>query len=213
MKDYLYKYKHAWVFIYMIPYLLWYFGLQQWRQQVVFIDVYTSIDKMIPFVPLFIWPYIYWYLFVVATVLYLFFTNKSDFYKNVAFLFIGMTICLIIFSIYPTSFNHRPASWNADPITSFFISNIYAADKCQNVFPSIHVYNSIGCAIAIIKHEGFKDKKGIHVIAVISAILISLSTMFIKQHSILDALSASLLAVIMYVLVYKIDYSLIFKRK
>lgn len=212
MKKYLYKYKHAWVFIYMIPYLLWYFGLQHWRGDVVFVDVYTSIDKMLPFVPLFIWPYIYWYLFVVVTVLYLFFVDTSDFYKNVAFLFIGMTICLIIFSIFPTSYDHRPINWEADPISSFFINSIYTADKCQNVFPSIHVYNSIGCAIAVVKHEGFKNNKTIKGVAIISAILITLSTMLIKQHSIMDALSAGVLAIIMYIFVYKIDYTSFFKR-
>jgi len=212
MKKYFIKYKHAWVFLYMIPYLLWYFGLQQWRSNVVFVDVYTSIDKMIPFVPVFIWPYIYWYLFVVATVLYLFFVDTSDFYKNVAFLFIGMTICLTIFTVFPTSYDHRPVSWNADPVSTFFLNSIYAADKCQNVFPSIHVYNSIGCAIAIVKHEGFRNNKVIKIVAIISAILISLSTMFIKQHSILDACSAGLLAIIMYILVYKIDYSKLIKK-
>ena len=206
MKDFLKKYKHAWVFIYMIPYLIWYFGLQQISHTLTFTDIYISVDASLPFVPLFIWPYIYWYLFIVGTVVYFFFKDKSEFYKNVAFLFIGMTICLVIFTVFPTTFDHRPVEWNADSMSAFFIDFIYSADKCQNVFPSIHVYNSIGCAIALCKYPGFKHPKLVKVIAIISAVLITLSTMLIKQHSILDAVGASILSIIMYVLVYKIDY-------
>lgn len=203
MRQLLNKYKHIWVIIYMIPYLLWYFGLQQLRTNVSFTDVYTVIDKSLPFIPLFIWPYIYWYIFVLGTALYFFFKDVKDFYKVIAFLFIGMTICLIIFTIFPSCFDHRPISFHADRLTTFFINSIYSADKCQNVFPSIHVYNSIGCAIAICEHKGFKNKKGIKAFAIISAILITLSTMFIKQHSILDVISASFIALIMYKIIYK----------
>ncbi len=203
MRNLIKKYKHSWVFLYMIPYVLWYFGLQHFRQDVVFTDLYTYLDSIIPFIPWFIWPYIFWYLFVVGTVLYFFFRNVKDFYKITAFLFIGMTICLIIFTIFPTSFDHRPLQFQADSISAFFINSIYAADKCQNVFPSIHVYNSIGCAIAICKCNDFKHGALIKAFAIVAAVLIALSTMFIKQHSILDVISACILAIIMYIFVYR----------
>lgn len=77
------------------------------------------------------------------------------------------------------------------------------ADKCQNVFPSIHVYNSVGCAIAIYKCNDFKHGTLIKAFAIVTAILITLSTMFIKQHSILDVVSACILAIIMYIFVYR----------
>ena len=196
----------------MIPYLIWYFGLQQISHKLAFTDVYTSVDASLPFVSLFIWPYVYWYFFVVGTVVYFFFKDKSSFYKNVAFLFIGMTICLIIFTVFPTTFDHRPINWSADPLSAYFIRFIYTADKCQNVFPSIHVYNSIGCAIALCHYQGFKHPKTVKVAGIVSAILITLSTMFIKQHSILDAVAASVLSIIMYILVYKINWKKLFKK-
>lgn len=211
MKKYLEKYKHAWVFLYFIIYMPWYFGIQL-RTQVVFHDVYTSIDQMIPFVSWFIIPYVYWFLFVAGTIAFLFFTHKKDFYQCVAFLFIGMTICLIAFTVYPTSFDHRPLVIEGNPICQFLVRFIYAADKSQNVCPSIHVYNSIGCAIALMKCEDFKDSSAMKVFAIGSAVLITLSTMFIKQHSIIDAVMAGLLAIVLYVLVYKIDYSKVLKR-
>ena len=91
-------------------------------------------------------------------------------------------------------------------------SLFYHADKSQNVFPSIHVYNSIGCALALILCPDFKQSKGIKIFASVSAIMITLSTMFIKQHSILDAVAAILLAIILYILIYKKDIFQIEKR-
>ncbi len=204
MKKFLSQYKHAWVFLYFIFYLPWYFGLQL-RGNTGFHDVYTTIDKATPFISWFIYPYVYWFLFVAGTIAYLFFTHKKDFYQCVAFLFIGMTVCLIIFTIYPTSYDHRPAVIEGSGLETFLLNFIYTADKSQNVFPSIHVYNSIGCAIALIKCQDFKDSKTMKIFASVSAIMITLSTMFIKQHSILDAISASLLAIVLYIFIYKKD--------
>lgn len=212
MKQILQKYKHAWVFLYFIIYLPWYFGIQ-YRTNIVFHDIYVSIDKAIPFVSWFVIPYVYWYLFVAGTIAYLFFTHKEDFYKCVAFLFIGMTICLIVYTVYPTSFNHRPEIVTGNPICQFLVNFIYTADKSQNVCPSIHVFNSIGCAIALIKCEKFSHSHGMKSFAIISAVLISLSTMFIKQHSIIDAVMACILSIILYVLVYKTDYSKVFHKE
>ena len=202
MKEFLYKYRHLWVFVYFIFYCPWYFGLQYIQHS--FTDVYTVIDQALPFIQIFIYPYIYWFLFVAGTILYMFLKHRRDFYKCVAFLFIGMTVCLIIFTVFPTSFDHRPEIVG-NSLSAYLVRFIYTADKCQNVFPSIHVFNSIGCAIALICCEDFKDSKGMKIFAIVSAVLITLSTMFIKQHSLLDAVSASVLSIVLYVLIYKID--------
>lgn len=212
MKQLLQKYKHAWVFLYFIIYMPWYFGIQL-RTQVAFHDVYTSIDQAIPFISWFILPYVYWFLFVAGTIAYLFFTDKEDFYKCTAFLFIGMTVCLIVFTIYPTSFDHRPITIEGNSLCQFLVNFIYTADKSQNVCPSIHVYNSIGCAIALIKCKQFSKSYGMKIFAIVSAVLITLSTMFIKQHSIIDALMATLLSIILYIVVYKVDYSKFFDKR
>ena len=90
MKEILKKYKHAWVFLYMLIYLPWYFGIQ-YRTNVHFYDIYVSIDQMIPFVSWFVIPYVYWYFFVAGTIAYLFFTHKEDFYKSIISYISGMT--------------------------------------------------------------------------------------------------------------------------
>ena len=55
MKKFLSQYKHAWVFLYFIFYLPWYFGLQLRGDSGVH-DVYTMIDQATPFITWFIYP-------------------------------------------------------------------------------------------------------------------------------------------------------------
>ena len=83
------------------------------------------------------------------------------------------------------------------------VQNIYEADRCVNVFPSIHVYNSIVCAVALWKSKVLLMKKQEKSSVFLSAILITLSTLFIRQHSILDGLAAGVLAIFICVPIYK----------
>jgi membrane-associated phospholipid phosphatase len=84
---------------------------------------------------------------------------------------------------------------------------IYSHDTCTNACPSIHVFNSIGCAVAIMHSQKLKGHNIIRYGSIVLAILISLSTVFIKQHSAFDVMWASVLAIIMYIIVYIPDYS------
>lgn len=205
MKKFLKTHEHAWVLIYFIFYLPWYFGIQQ-RDISHFFDMYVGIDRIIPFVPAFIIPYVYWFLFVAGTLLFLFLYDADEFYKAFSFLACGMTISLIIFTIFPTTFLHRPATINGNAFEEFWFAIIYGADKPTNVFPSIHVFNSIGCAIALIKSKKFENSTPMKLFAIISAVLITLSTMFIKQHSFMDAVAASIIAIILYQFIYKREH-------
>lgn len=205
IKKFMKTHEHAWVLIYFVFYLPWYFGLQQ-RDISHFFDMYIGIDHLIPFVPAFIFPYIYWFLFVAGTLIFLFLYDADEFYRAFSFLACGMTISLIIFTIFPTTFCHRPKVLTGNGIELFWLHFIYGADKPTNVFPSIHVFNSIGCAIALIKSKRFENSKGMKIFAVGSAVLITLSTMFIKQHSFMDAIAASLIALILYQLIYKREH-------
>lgn len=202
MKNLWKKYHHIGiVLLYMPIYFLWYFGLQ--KKEFIYHDVYTAVDAHIPFIDFFIWFYVYWFIFVVVTCLLLFFTSRKEFYRICAALFIGMTICLIIFTIYPTSFSHRPPLQSLEGISGWMVQNIYEADRCVNVFPSIHVYNSIVCAVALWKSKVLPYEKTRKIVGVLSAILITLSTLFIRQHSILDGLAAGVLAIFICVPIYK----------
>ena len=64
---------------------------------------------------------------------------------------------------------------------------LHDADTPTNVFPSIHVYNTLVCLIAVLTSRGLKGKIWIKLGATVLSVLIILSTLFLKQHSVIDA--------------------------
>lgn len=211
IKTLFHKYKHGWILSYFFLYMTWFSALEQ---TVVrnYHPVHIWLDDLIPFNEYFIIPYFMWFLFIASTILYFFFTSREDFYKCCAFLFIGMTICLTIYTIWPNGQNLRPDTFVRDNIFVDLVKKLYLVDTSTNVFPSIHVFNSIGAYIAISHSEQLKKYRWVKYAALILAVSISLSTVFLKQHSVLDGLAAILLGAFMYAIVYVPDYSRFFGR-
>ena len=61
LKEFLFKYKHAIIILYMPIYLLWFTSLEK-RTNVHFTDIHCKIDDYIPFCEFFIIPYLLWFL-------------------------------------------------------------------------------------------------------------------------------------------------------
>ena len=80
---------------------------------------------------------------------------------------------------------------------------LYRADTCTNVFPSLHVFNSLSVCIAISERlDRVLKHRGVCIGAYVLAGLIILATMFLKQHSVLDVIGAGIMAYILYQFVY-----------
>lgn len=200
-KKILKKYSHAWVLLYLFIYMPWFAYLEH-RTNVHYYIIHSPIDDYIPFLEIFIVPYLLWFLFVAVTVLYFFFTNKSDFYRLAAFLIAGMTAFLVICTVFPNGLNLRPVVFTRDNIFIDLVKILYRTDTPTNVLPSIHVYNSIGVSIAIAHSDSLKKHPHIQHGAYILAGLIILSTMFLKQHSVTDVTAAVVMSFVVYQLVY-----------
>lgn len=211
LKSLFYQYRHGLVLSYFFVYIIWFLALEK-SVTTNYASVHIWLDDYIPFNEFFVIPYYMWFLFIAGVVMYFFFTSKTDFYKCTAFLFIGMTVCLIIYTIWPNGQDLRPDTFVRDNIFVDIVKKLYSADTSTNVCPSIHVFNSIGAYIAIASSDRLKQNKFIKYSSLILAILISLSTVFLKQHSVFDGICAMVLAVVMYLIVYIPDYSKLFGR-
>ena len=75
-----------------------------------------EIDDYIPFCEYFIVPYLLWFFYIAAVVLYIAFKEKQDFGKMCAFLYTGMTIFLIVSKVFPNGHFLRPSSFENDNI-------------------------------------------------------------------------------------------------
>lgn len=211
-KQFIQKYKHGFVLLYFFIYITWFAYLE--RTVKVFTPVHSKLDDLIPFNEYFIIPYLLWFFFIFITVAYFLFTSKADFYKCCAYLFIGMTICLIIYSIWPNGHTLRVDlnSLGRHNIFITMLSDLYSVDTATNVFPSIHVFNSVGALIAINRSEKLHPIKWLQLSAFILTVLIILSTVFLKQHSVLDIFGALALNIIMYVIIYVPSWEKAIKR-
>lgn len=198
------KYKHAWVFGYVLFYMPWFLYLEKQVTSNYHV-IYSAIDDKIPFIEYFIVPYLLWFLFIAATFLYFFFTDVKGFYRLAKFMFIGMTLFLIISTLVPNGLNLRPVYFTRDNIFIDMVKTLYRADTPTNVLPSLHVFNSITACIAIHHSKALQKHRVICWSAYILAFLIILATMFLKQHSIIDVIAAFLMAYTIYQFVYERD--------
>ena len=102
IRNFLVKYSHIWVFLYGLIYFPWFTYLEK-NVTNNFHIIHMAIDDSIPFVEYFVVPYFLWFGYVAAAVAYFFFKNKHDFYRLCGFLAAGMTIFLVVSTIYPGS--------------------------------------------------------------------------------------------------------------
>ena len=202
-KQFIYRYKHIFVALYFPVYMVWFMWLEA-RDDVPFTYIHCAIDDYIPFCEYFIIPYLLWFVYVFATLALLFFDLKhlENYYQTIATLIIGMTASLLIYTLFPNAQNMRPTQFTHDNIFTQVISMLYATDTDTNVLPSIHVFNSLAVHMSLTNCEALRDHKGVRYGSLVLTLLIIMSTMFLKQHSVIDVCCGATLALFGYLFLY-----------
>lgn len=201
MKEKINQYKHILLLLYFPIYLAAFRYLENITPEHLNI-ISSPLDKYIPFVPIFIIPYLFWFVYIAVPGVYFLFCEKEVFCRLMYFGMIGMTVFLLISWIYPNGLTIRPHDFADQNIFTQLTRYVYSVDTPTNVLPSIHVFNSIGIYLAVKDSERLGRKKGIRYASLTVTILIILSTMFVKQHSVVDVLSGLILSYISFELVY-----------
>ena len=120
---YFFKYKHAIpLLIYGIIYLTWFGHLERTVKHYKLIHV--ALDDYIPFCEVFIIPYLLWFVYVAVTVAFLFFKYKDDYFKCCTFLFTGMTVFLLVSTLFPNGHHLRPFIMPRDNIFTDLVAMI-----------------------------------------------------------------------------------------
>lgn len=167
--------------------------------------IYSTVDRAIPFCKYFIIPYLLWFVFCAVTIAY--FTlkceNETEYRQFIGVMGTGTTFFLLFSFLYPNAQHLRPVLEGQD-LWSQAVSLLYQIDTPTNVFPSLHVFCAVACCCAVLKHERFQKNKFLTSGTVLLTISIILSTMFLKQHSIVDVAGALSLNILCYLIFYKI---------
>lgn len=189
-----------------IAYLIAFFFME--ARDVPIHILHTPWDDLIPFCKYFIIPYVIWYFYVGATILYLALTDKDqkEYNKFVFNMELGMIVFVVISFLYPNGQDLRPDLAVTDRFTAL-INLLYTVDTSTNILPSLHVYASVACCIALCRNERFRKNPALQWIVIILTASICLSTMLIKQHSIIDVTAAFLFNGLFYFIIYQLEYS------
>lgn len=205
MKNIYHKFQQALpALIYFVIYLTWFYLIEHMHGRDYTI-IHMKADDKIPFCEIFIVPYLLWFFYVAWILVYLFFTNAKDFNKSCRFLFTGMTVFLIISTAFPNIHYLRPSVMPRDNVFTDLVTMLYKTDTSTNLWPSIHVYNSLGVLFAVVHNERLTSKKWIPIACFGLSFSIVLSTMFLKQHSIFDVMTAFIMAAAVYIIVYRAE--------
>lgn len=159
-----------------------------WTNSVDNREVYhlvTAMDETIPFVKAFALPYSIWIFYIYVCLIYFFMKDVNVFYRALMTYVVCTLICYLIYSVFQTTVP-RPIVTGSDPISQL-MSYIYQRDRPYNCFPSIHCFSSY-LVMRTIWTSSFRNKWNVTLITTMSSIII-MSTLFVKQHVIMDALA------------------------
>lgn len=195
------KYPHWVLLLYWIVYGL-VFELLEWFVKPDYYHImYCPLDDMIPFCELFIIPYYYWFIALIGIHIYTFFKDPLAFKKLMCFIICANTLSVIMFMVYPSMQLLRPESMPRDNVLTDLVSYIYAIDTNTNVCPSLHVVDGVAVWLAAMNCKSLRTK-GWQIFFGVSTVLICISTVFLKQHSLLDIPAGLCVCILCYPLAF-----------
>ncbi|MFV0529289.1 MAG: phosphoesterase [Lachnospiraceae bacterium] len=204
--NFLKKYRHGFVILFFSLAYLVVFHFLETREITTLHIIHTRLDDMIPFNEYFIIPYLVWFPYQVISFLYFIFINKDkqEYYQLTKNICMGMTIFLVISFLFPNGLQLRPAVFARDTIFTQMVAWLYATDTPTNVLPSIHVFNSLVIHFALARSALMKKHPGLVFGSLVLTISIVLSTIFLKQHSVIDVIAGMAMAMAGYIVFYKV---------
>lgn len=196
------EYKHLKYLIFWPIFLILFFILERVWIRDYYYPVSSVLDDYIPFCEYFLIPYLFWFVYLVLIHIYTGIYDVKSFEVMMQFIIISYLMSLFIYIIFPNCQELRPLNVERDNIFTRFLKYFYQFDTNTNVCPSIHVVGSVGVMLAAWHSKDFHTT-GWRILFAVVTFLISVSTLFIKQHSIVDAFAAIPVCIITYIFTYK----------
>ena len=174
--------------------MLVYFGTSQLRDYLTFHTITTALDEWIPFVAPFILFYVLAYIQWIANYLLVAREGKEFCYRIVYGDVAAKVICLLFFLFFPTTLARPEVTGSG--FCNDLVRFIYRMDAPVNLFPSIHCLESWCCIHAAFAMN--KPPKWYRYATTVMALGVFASTLFVKQHVLVDVFGG--------IIVYEIGY-------
>lgn len=203
MRDWISRHRHGYALGYIFFYLIAFFLTERLVTPKYIIS--CSLDSLIPFNEYFVIPYLIWFLLLPASWIFTLIYSKRDFQNLCMVMFGGMTISIILYWLFPNGLELRPGSPGRG-ICGELVRMIQTVDTPGNVCPSIHVSSSSAVAVAAYHSRILKRNPGLKWGIYLITAGICLSTMFLKQHSVVDVGCGFLVTAVLSAGVYHLPW-------
>ncbi len=183
------QYRHLLLLLYWPVYGLLFLYVERFRVVENWHAVHCALDDAIPFCEAFLIPYMFWFIALVGMSLYTLLYDTEIFRRFQKFIILTYSIAMLTYLLWPTCQQLRPETFARDNVLTRFIRGFYQFDTNTNVCPSVHVIGAMAVQFAasdLLRHK----EAGWHIISWVVTLSICLSTVFLKQHSILDVAAA-----------------------
>lgn len=163
-----------------------YIGVAQFKDKLSFLSLATPLDRHIPFIAPFVIFYVLAYVQWGLNYILIGRDSKELCYRFVSGDILSKIICLLFFIFLPTTLV-RPEVTGTD-IFSNLVRFIYSVDSPVNLFPSIHCLESWCCIRAAFQMQLATPQKTCiyRILTIVMSLGVFASTLFIKQHVIVD---------------------------
>lgn len=165
--------------------------------------IHLPLDDLIPFCEWFVIPYVLWYGWMLVMAVLLWWKERDTFLKMVAMMVLGLAVCDLIFIVCPNGIDFRPETFPRDNLLVDLVKWLYQADEPETVFPSIHALLALTMWAAAHHSPWIRRSRWGEPVCAVLAVLVCLSTVFIKQHSVADVAGSVLLAGVLYVPLFR----------
>lgn len=159
------------------------------------------LDAQIPFCELFVIPYYFWFVFLIGMLFYGLFFDLQAFRNYMHFVILTYSAAAVIYILFPNMQALRPTELPRDNLLADVVRGLYEFDTNTNVCPSIHVLGAVAVCLSGL-HSTRLRSAGWRLFFILSALLICLSTVFLKQHSVIDIYVALALSAVVYPVVF-----------
>lgn len=196
------EFSHLWLLLYWPVYGLFFYGVERLWIRDSYYPVECAWDSLIPFCEYFLVPYLFWFVFLVGFLGYGLFFDVSSFRRMMKFIMLTYSVTLVIYLLFPNCQELRPEVFERDNVFTRFMAAFYTYDTNTNVCPSIHVIGSFAVMFSAWHSKHFSTA-GWRIAFLVTAVLISISTVFLKQHSVLDILAALPVCLVGYLVAFR----------
>ena len=161
-----------------------YFGCEFFQRGIH--DVKRPVDDKIPFLPWTVLPYCFWFPLIAFYPLAIFQTDPYSYCGYLMTMVVEIVLSVVCYLVYPTSFQ-RPVP--PDGFWGTFMKFIYRGSyRGLNCAPSLHCSS---CFLVIyVSCTCVGMNLGVRIFTILIAVMIVLSTLTTKQHTLIDVLTA-----------------------